>query len=245
MIRCLTFVVFVLLGIRFSLAFEPPRIVSTSPQFWEIGVSPSDQKTIAIAFDQIMRSGFWDFLGNDTLSPPTNYETAMGSDLKSFSLHVRLLSGKVYIVALNERGIPGVGFQNDKGISLKPTYLVFRTAGDPSPEDAPPHTLSTFPGNGARDVNPATVSAISVTFDRAMEPKKHGLHLFEGKQPVDLTKATFIYSADGKTFRLTYAFKSSTHYEVQMNSTEDIGFAATNRAPLWPVHFAFTTGQPH
>jgi hypothetical protein len=29
-----------------------------------------------------------------------------------------------------------------------------------------------------------------------------------------------------------------------MNSTEDIGFAATNRAPLWPVHFAFTTGQP-
>jgi len=245
MIRFLTFLGFVLLGSRFSLAFEPPRIVSTSPQFWEIGVSPSDQKTIAVTFDQIMRSGFWDFLGNDTLSPQTNYETAMGSDLKSFRLCVTLLPGKVYIMALNERGIPGVGFQNDKGISLKPTYLVFRTAGVPSPEDAPPHALSTSPGNGARDVNPATIRAITVSFDRAMEPKKHGLHLFEEKQPVDLTRAAFTYSADGKTFSLTCAFKSSTHYEVQMNSTEDIGFAATNRAPLWPVHFAFTTGQPH
>jgi hypothetical protein len=245
MIRLLTVFVFVLLGGRFSLAFEPPRIVSTSPQFWEIGVSSSDQKTIAVTFDQIMRSGFWDFVGNDTLSPQTNSETAMGSDLKSFSLHVTLFPGKVYIMALNERGIPGVGFQNDKGISLKPTYLVFRTAGNPSREDAPPHTLSTFPGNGARDVNPATVSAITVKFDRAMEPKKHGLHLSEGKQPVDLTRATFTYSADGKTFSLTYAFKPSTHYEVQMNGTEDIGFTATNRAPLWPVHFAFTTGQPH
>ena len=244
MIRFLTVAVFVLFSGRFSLAFEPPRIVSTSPQFWEIGVSPSVQKTIAVTFDQIMRSGFWDFLGNDTLSPKTNYEIAMGSDLKSFSLRVTLLPGKVYIMALNERGIPGVGFQNDKGISLKPTYLVFRTAGVPSPEAAPPHALSTSPGNGARDVNPATIGAITVSFDRAMEPKKHGLHLFEEKQPVDLTRAGFTYSADGKTFSLTYAFKSSTHYEVQMNSTEDIGFAATNRAPLWPVHFAFTTGQP-
>lgn len=62
---------------------------------------------------------------------------------------------------------------------------------------------------------------------------------------MDLTRTPFTYSADGKTFSLTYAFKSSTHYEVQMNSTEDIGFAATNRVPLWPVHFAFTTGQRH
>ncbi len=55
----------------------------------------------------------------------------------------------------------------------------------------------------------------------------------------------FTYSPDGKTFTLAYAFKPSTYYEVAMNNNEDIGFAATNRAPLWPVHFAFTTGQPH
>lgn len=240
-----TVVVIVLLGGRFSLAFEPPKVVATSPRFWEVGVSPSSQKAIAVTFDQIMRSGFWDFLGNDTLSPQTNYETTMGSDLKSFSLRVTLQPGKVYIMGLNERGIPGVGFQNDKGISLKPTYLVFQTAGNSLPEDAPPRALSSFPGNGAEDVNPAAIKAITVRFDRAMETKEHGLHLFEEKQPVDLARAKFNYSVDGKTFTLTYAFKSSTHYEVQMNNTQDIGFAATNRAPLWPVHFAFTTGQPH
>jgi hypothetical protein len=245
MIRFLIVVVIVLLSDRFSFAFEPPRIVSTTPQFWERGVSPSGQKTIVVTFDQIMRSGFWDFLGNDTLSPETNYETTMGSDLKSFSLRVTLHPGRVYVMGLNERGIPGVGFQNDRGISLKPAYLVFQTSGNPSPEAAPPRALSTSPGNGAQNVNPAAVRTITVSFDRAMTTKKHGLHLFEGRQPVDLTRATFTYSADGKMFTLTYAFKSSTHYEIQMNTTEDIGFAATNRAPLWPVHFAFTTGQPH
>src|SRR5215471_20165993 len=104
MIRFLAFVAFVLLPSGFSFAFEPPRIVSTSPQFWETDVSSSGQKTITVTFDQIMRSGFWDFLGNDTLSPQTTYKTAMGSDLKSFSLDVTLLPGKVYIMALNERG---------------------------------------------------------------------------------------------------------------------------------------------
>jgi hypothetical protein len=78
-----------------------------------------------------------------------------------------------------------------------------------------------------------------------MEAKKHGLHLWEDKKPVDLKTARFTYSPDGRTFTLSYAFKPSTHYEVEMNSTQDIGFAATNRVPLWPIHLAFTTGQPH
>lgn len=234
-----------LLGAGTTPAFEPPKVVSTSPKFWETGVSPTNQKAVSVSFDQIMRSGFWDFLGNNVLPPPTNYETTMGVDLKSFGLQVSLQPGKVYIMGLNERGIPGVGFQNDKGISLRPTYLVFQTAGNPAPEDAPPRALGTFPANGAQDVNPATSRGITVTFDRGMEVKKHGFHLFEEKQPVDLRSVTFVYSPDGKTFTLNYSLKPSTHYEAQMNSTEDIGFAGTNRVPLWPVHFTFTTGQPH
>ena len=47
-------------------------------------------------------------------------------------------------MGLNERGIPGVGFQNDKGISLKPTYLVFQTAGNRLAEDAPPRASKHF-----------------------------------------------------------------------------------------------------
>lgn len=225
-------------------AFEPPKIVSTSPKFWEVGVSPTRQKTVSITFDQIMRSGFWDFLGNDRLSPPTNDETTMGADLKSFGLQVSLQSGKVYVLGLNERGIPGVGFQNEKGLSMKPVFLVFQTAGNPNQEDAPPRVTSTAPLANSQDVDPATTKGIRVNFDRTMENQKHGLHLFEEEKPVDLKGVPFTYSLDGKTFILNYSLKPSTRYEVVMNSNEDIGFAATNRVPLWPVRFSFMTRQP-
>ena len=45
---------------------------------------PFIAKVITVTFDQVMRSGFWDFFGKNVLSPPTNYETTMGADLKSF-----------------------------------------------------------------------------------------------------------------------------------------------------------------
>src|SRR5262245_60669316 len=106
-------------------AFDSPKVVSASPNFWATGVPASSTKAVSVIFDQTMRSGFWDFLGRNTLPPPSNYEVEMGADLKSYRLHVRLEPGKVYIMGLNERGLPGVGFQNEKGISLQPTYLVF------------------------------------------------------------------------------------------------------------------------
>lgn len=234
---------FVLLALC-SVRAEPPQLVSIKPKFWAIAVD-SHQREISVTFDQRMRAGFWDWIGRDVLSPQSNLHTSMSADAMTLSLDVRLQPGKVYIMALNERGISGVGFQNEKGLSLKPTYLVFQTAGTPAPEDLPPRVLNTSPPNAAQDVNPATAKSIVVMFDRPMETKKHGLHLFEEKKSVDLKTAKFSYSPDGKIFTLDYAFKPSTHYEVQMNSTEDIGFTATNRVPLWPVHFAFTTGQPH
>ena len=225
--------------------FEAPRIVSSSPRFWDVGVNSGKQDFISVTFDQPMRSGFSSWLGKSSVAPDSETEPVISPDFKTYRLSLHFHPGKVYVFGLNEVGIPGVGFQTEKGIALRPTYLVFQTAGSPSQEDAPPRALSTLPANGAQDVNPATSKGITVAFDKAMEIKKHGFHLFEGKQPIDLKTVTFTYSADGKVFTLNYPVKPSTHYEVQMNSTEDIGFTATNRVPLWPVHFAFTTGQPH
>jgi len=232
-------------GALVSVFAEEPKVVSVSPGYWAVGVDSKRQHNVSVTFDQRMRLGFFDWLGLDTLSPPSNLKTTTNADATSFSLDVHLEPGKAYIMAFNQRGIPGVGFQNEKGISLRPVYLVFQTAGTAAAEDAPPRTLSTAPGNGMQDVDPAKVAGITVAFDRPMQTKKHGFHLFEEKKPVDLKTVPFTYSADGKTFTLNYPLKPSTHYEVVMNSTEDIGFAATNRVPLWPVHFAFTTGQPH
>ncbi len=238
--------IFVLLtGYAIGSIASPPEIVSSRPAFWAVNVDPTTQKTLSLTFDQAMRADFWDWYGRGVLIPPLGPQTTLSPDQTTCTVATSLQAGRVYVCGLNERGLRGVGFQNVKGVSLSPKFLVFQTAGSPKPEDGPPRALGTLPASGAQDVNPATAKAITVTFDRAMDPKKHGLHLFEEKKPVDLKSVTFTYSADGKTFILNYPLKPSTRYEVVMNSTEDIGFAATNRVPLWPVSFAFTTGQPH
>lgn len=222
---------------------KPPQLITASPKFWAVGIIPSNQKTISLTFDQTMRAGFMDWFGRGVLSPNASSNN-LSVDQATFAIRVSLQPGKVYVLALNEMGIPGVGFQNERGESFPRHFLVFQTAGNPSQEDAPPRVVGTSPGNNAQDVNPATTKTITVSFDRAMEGKKHGFHLFEEKMPVDLKNVSFTYSPDGKIFTLNYPLKPSTRYEVVMNSSEDIGFAATNRVPLWPVPFSFTTGQP-
>ena len=188
-----------------------------------------------------MRAGFWDWLGRDVLSPSTKLRASISADHLTCTLDVRLLPGKVYILALNENGIPGVGFQNEKGFSLPPTFLVFQTAGTPAPDDAPPGVVTTNPANGAQRIDTVRVRAVSVTFDKAMQVAKHGLHMRENQKEVDLSKARFQYATDGKSFVLAYDFKPASTYEFELNSVHDIGFASAKRVPLWPGKFAFST----
>jgi hypothetical protein len=225
---------------NFAVA-DPLKLVSTSPQFWAVNVIPTAQKKISLTFDQPLRARLTDWIGLDVLSPPSTLQTAFSADRTSCSIDVHLQPGKVYICALNERGIPGVGFQNQKGVPLPPTYLVFQTAGTPAPDDAPPSVKGTIPANGAQ-VDLARTRAIVITFDQPMGTKKHGLHLFENNSPVDVSKFPFSYSADGRTFTMPYNFKPASHYRIELNSTSDIGFSRANRVPLWPVQISFSTG---
>lgn len=223
-------------------AIEPPKIVSTSPTFWAVVINPSAQKKISLTFDAPMVPGFTAWLGRSSLAPEVDLNSTVSDDRKTFEMKVGLQAGKVYVFALNEKGIPGVGFQNDKGASLPPTFLVFQTTGNIAPQDAPPRVIRSMPQHGAT-VDPRRVQSLTITFDKAMNPKKHGLHMFENKNPVDISKAQFAYSADGLTFTLPYAFKPATQYRFELNDIHDIGFSATTRVPLWPVQIAFATGQ--
>src|SRR6266498_133499 len=165
-----------------SVLADQPKVVSASPTFWAVGVNASSQKTISLTLDQPMRSGFSDWFGRDVLSPPSDLHTLLTSDRMTCSVEVRLKPGKVFICALNERGIPGVGFQNEKGLTLRPTYLVFQTAGTVAAQDAPPRVIRSIPQHGAT-VDPRRVQSLTITFDKLMNPKKHGLHLFENNTP--------------------------------------------------------------
>jgi hypothetical protein len=218
----------------------PLKLVSTSPQFWATNVNAS-QKTILLTFDQKLRSTLTDWIGLDVLSPPSDLQTKYAADHMSCSIDVHLDPGHVYICALNGRGIPGVGFQTEKGIPLPPTFLVFQTAGNIAPQDAPPHVVRSIPQHGAA-VDRTRTQSLTITFDKPMNAKKHGLHMFENNNPVDISKAQSSYSPDGLTFTLPYAFNPSTQYRFELNDVHDIGFSATTRVPLWPVQISFSTG---
>ena len=234
-----------LLGLLLVVSFatraytDPLKLLSTSPQFWATNVSTS-QKTISLTFDQRLRSTLTDWIGLDVLSPPSDLQTKYSPDHMSCSINVHLDPGHVYICALNGRGIPGVGFQNEKGFSIPPTYLVFQTTGTPAPNDMPPHVVRSNPANGAQGIDPAMSRSITIAFDRPMNPKNHGLHLYENNQLVDISRLPFSYSVDGVTFVMPYNFKPATAYKLELNSTKDIGFARLLASPfgqpLFPLY---------
>jgi hypothetical protein len=220
---------------------DPPKLLTTSPPFWSTNVNAATQKRISLTFDQRLRGRLTDWIGLDVLSPPSDLQTTFSADNMSCSIAVHLAPGKVYICALNERGMPGVGFQNEKGFALPPTYLVFQTAGTPSPEDIPPHVVKSIPGNGAQQVDTSKVVGIGITFDQPMGTQKHGLHVIENGKAIDVSKQRFGYSPDGKTFTLAYGLKPAAQYRLELNTVSDIGFARPNRIPLWPVQISFST----
>lgn len=228
-------------ALRPHVCADPIKLVSTSPQFWATNVS-ANQKTVSLNFDQRLRSTLTDWVGLDVLTPPSDLQTKYSPDHMSCSIDVHLEPGHVYTCALNGRGLPGVGFQNEKGFVLPPTFLVFQTAGNVAPQDAPPRVVKTIPQHGAI-IDPRKVQALSITFDKPMNIKKQGLHMFENNVPVDISKAQLGYSPDGLTFTLAYAFKPGTQYRFELNDIHDIGFSAATRVPLWPVQLSFTTAQ--
>jgi hypothetical protein len=158
-------------------------------------------------------------------------------------LGVDLQPGRVYVFGLNEKQIPGVGFQSSRGVSLPRQYLVFQTAGTPAADAAPPSLARTGPSNGEAGVDPARAGGIELVFSRPMRRKGHGMILFEDGQRVNLADAKFQWSDDGLTFRLVRPLKPRTAYRVQMNANDNIGFASAQRIPLWPREFSFETGD--
>src|SRR4051812_29440630 len=88
-----------------------PVIASSSPPFWATNVNPSSQKEISVTFDQRLRYGFSSWIGPSSVIPETVGDSKMGADARSSSVSVKLEPGKVYVFALNEKSISGVGFQ--------------------------------------------------------------------------------------------------------------------------------------
>lgn len=207
-----------------------------------MGVGAGHGQKISITFDQVMSPAYTAWLGRSSLAPDIDLDTKVSPDCRTMAVTANLEPGKVYVLAINEKRIAGVGFQNELGFSAPPYYLVFQTAGTPAPAEAPPKVAKTSPPADAQQIDPTKQPSIIIEFDSAMKPEKHGLHLFEDDHPIDLSDARFGYSTDGKRFSIVYALQPFKTYRVEMNDVHDIGFRNAARIPLWPAKFSFTTG---
>jgi len=245
-VKTLCHILLLVFSSSYTLAADDhPKMIATSPPAWKTGVIPSNQKTVSLSFDQQMNPAFTDWIGRSSVLPSIDLESTRTSpDRKVFEVRVTLEPAKVYVFALNEKGIPGVGFQNDKGISTQTYFLVFQTVGTPKPEDAPPVLVRAMPASGMRDIDPTKINSITLMFDHQMNVKKHGLQLIENGTAVDISKLQFSYSPDGRTFSLPYTFKANANYRLVLNSDRNIGFASAKRIPLWPLEISFATSIP-
>src|SRR5690349_1931264 len=93
----------------------PPALVSSSPALWAVNVDATKQKSLSVTFDQPMRPGFSSWLGRSSVAPDIRDHANISDDHLTYTLPVSLEQGKVYVFALNEKAIPGIGFQTEKG----------------------------------------------------------------------------------------------------------------------------------
>ncbi len=220
-----------------------PQLAQTEPSAWSTNVRPNLRRVL-LQFDQPMRPGFTDWIGRRSLMPDTfTLDDHISPDLRSQWLDVELAPGRVYVFALNERGRRGVGFQNQRGIAMAPHFLVFQTSGQMLAEHAPPQVVSTSPANNATDVDPAEYTGISVTFDRPMMTDDHGFIVAVNNQLLRLDEIEFEWNSEATTCLLRLPFLPQSRYRVILNSQRNIGFRATNRAPLWPIQLSFQTTE--
>lgn len=226
-----------------SLRGPAPRLEQTDPAAWSTSVRPSLRR-VRLQFDQPMRPGFTDWIGRRSLMPDEfSLEDQISPDLRNQWMDVQLEPGRVYVFALNERGRRGVGFQNQQGVAMEPHFLVFRTTGQMLFEHSPPEVASTSPKSNATDVDPAEFSGISVTFNRPMMTDDHGFIIATDGQLLRLDDTLFEWNDDATTCLLQLPLRPNSRYRVILNSQRNIGFRADNRVPLWPVQFAFETGE--
>ena len=71
-----------------------------------------------------------------------------------------------------------------------------------------------------------------MTFDKPMNPKKHGLHLYENNQTTRYFEAAIFLFGRWNDFHPPLRLKPATLYRLELNSTKDIGFARVTRVPL-------------
>jgi len=105
-----------------------------------------------------------------------------------------------------------------------------------------PKVVSMSPADRATDVDAASVTAITVTFDRPM--REGNFALFPVRQAaLPILKGPPRFDASGRTITLVCELKPGVTYGLQFNSPEHMAFSDLEGNPLSPFVYRFTTSR--
>lgn len=203
------------------------KIVKTVPAAWATEV-PAETPELSIIFNAPIWLGSTAYLGRSSIAPTITGDPKVSADKRTFSIPVHLDPGKVYFLAINERAVPGVGFQDADGRSAAPFNLVFQTAGKAAEADKPPKIEEiriglTEPGK----------TVFYVKFDRKMDATSNGFTLVDaGGQPASGNEKA-VYNAKKLTWSLTVD-GTAKPVALWLNHPQFLGFRSTTRIPAWP-----------
>lgn len=108
---------------------------------------------------------------------------------------------------------------------------------DSDPSTPPPRLVSTVPTNGATEVDPASITALRVTFDRDMA----GGFSWTGGPPLFPPTNGSPKWLDTRTCELPVALEAGKLYRVGINSKSHRNFKSVSGVPARPTVIAFTT----
>ena len=220
----------------------PPRVVAVDPPLNSTDVDP-DLMEIRITFDRPMtteQSWSWMRLQHHGVYPGLRQAAPRFDETgRTCILGAALEPGLIYAIGANSP--THKGFRDAGGLPALNFGWAFATGGFEA-EDLPPRVVSTVPAAGATDVE-ATVTEMSVTFDRPMRPDTWSwvLQPDRGEFP-GVRGATPWFNEDRTTCTLPVALAPGTVYALSINSHDLTGFKSLTSVPALPHGWAFKTG---
>lgn len=242
-------------GPRPFAAGGAPHAIAFDPPLGATGVDPA-RTTLSVTFDRAMDPQGWAWVVEGPETAPDIGESHWDPAVRTNTAHVRLEPNRTYVVWVNSATF--AYFRGTDGTPSQPVRWTFSTAAQSAaaegvsspPPVAPvrshaptaldgPRVVALAPPNGARDLQPAAVAELRVTFDRPMS--EGWSWVMESGESFPPIAGKAYQTADGMAAALPVRLEPGRDYVVWLNSEQYDGFRDGSGRPLQPVRWEFST----
>lgn len=235
-------IMFVLVCI--SAACAELTVVSTYPPTGTKDVDPNTTQ-LRIRFSDSVSPNGYSLVTTDKGEPiQTDGKPSFAEDGTLCIWNIHLYPGLTYAMSINHEKFKGFRSAADLNVAVTPYFLTFTTSGvKPTGKDAEVTVLSTFPANGAKDIDPLTPS-IRVRFSGPVS--SNGWSFLASDLGKELPTSGYPSFLEGNTVceqpvnlepNATYAVSINGEKEKDFKSAKNPDYAVT------PCVLVFTTGK--